>query len=214
MSPLLAQFFLVAGIHLLAVMSPGPDFALVLRNALIYSRRTGVLTAVGLGLGILVHVTYATLGVALVISQSIVLFNTIKLIGAGYLIYLGVKAFLYKPSIATDQPGNESVVSRTEPTMWDAIRSGFLTNVLNPKATLFFLALFTQVISPQTGVGIKILYGAEMSLVTFTWFALVATLLTQRPVRAAFGRVQHRLEQIFGVILVGLGISIAVQSRH
>lgn len=207
---MIEQFLLVAGIHLLAVMSPGPDFALVLRNSLVYTHRAGVLAAVGLGLGILVHVTYSILGIALVISQSVVLFNVIKWIGAAYLIYIGYKSLRSHAAPAPD-PADPATAAPQDLPALAAIRSGFLTNVLNPKATLFFLALFTQVIEPGTPVWLKVLYGAEMSIATFAWFALVATALTRRPVRRAFGRVQHRLEQAFGVILVALGIKIATE---
>ena len=86
---------------------------------------------------------------------------------------------------------------------------GFLTNALNPKATLFFLALFTQVISPGTPLFVKALYGAEMSVATFLWFALVATLLTHKRVNRIFSSAKFYLEKAFGVILVGLGIKVA-----
>jgi threonine/homoserine/homoserine lactone efflux protein len=94
-----------------------------------------------------------------------------------------------------------------------SIRQGFLTNVLNPKATLFFLALFTQVISPATPTWVKAAYGLEMSLATMAWFSFVALMLTQRPIRLLFGRLQHRLEQVFGAILVALGLTIALEHR-
>ncbi|HSX01554.1 MAG TPA: LysE family transporter, partial [Candidatus Saccharimonas sp.] len=161
--------------------------------------------------GVLVHVTYSILGVALIISRSILLFNIIKYIGAAYLIYVGYKAFRAKAAT----PGDPTLPAEHQPDLpaFTAIRLGFLTNILNPKATLFFLALFTQVIQPATPVWIKVLYGAEMSLATFGWFALVATMLTQRPVRVLFGRIQHRLEKIFGAVLIGLGLTIAAEGH-
>lgn len=209
---MLAQLLLVAGIHLLGVMSPGPDFAMILRNSLVYSRRTGILAAAGLGLGVLVHVTYSILGIALVISQSILLFNAIKYIGAAYLIYIGIKAFRAKAATPAD-PALPNPEHKPDLSAFAAIRMGFLTNVLNPKVTLFFLALFTQVIQPGTPVWLKVLYGAEMSLATFGWFTFVAVMLTQRPVRALFSRIQHRLEKIFGAILVALGLTIALEGH-
>jgi RhtB (resistance to homoserine/threonine) family protein len=205
------ELLLVATIHLLAVMSPGPDFAMVLRNSLVYSRRTGILAAVGLGLGILVHVTYSLLGIALVVSQSIMLFNAIKLLGAAYLVYIGIKSLRAKPAqTSSDQPSEQ----KPDLPVLRAIRMGFLTNILNPKATLFFLALFTQVIEPSTGVGMKMLYGALMSAQTFAWFTLVAVTLTQRPVRQIFRRIQGNLEKAFGVILIALGLKVALMSKN
>ena len=203
------EFLLVAGVHLLAVMSPGPDFAMVLRNSLVYSRRVGVLAAVGLGLGILLHVTYSLLGIGLLISQSVVLFNIIKLLGAGYLIFIGVKSLLSKKQSQFEDESMPVEMPKEDISTFGAVKLGFLTNALNPKATLFFLALFTQVISPHTVAGIKVLYGFEMAIVTFAWFALVAVILTHNRVNALFGGIKHYLEKVFGVILVALGLKVA-----
>lgn len=202
------EFLLVAGIHILAVMSPGPDFAMVLRNSLVYSRRVGILAAVGLGLGILLHVTYSLLGIGLIISQSILLFNVIKLLGAGYLIYVGVKSLFAKkpaPDKLTEELSKHEDISN-----FAAVRLGFLTNALNPKATLFFLALFTQVISPSTPLFTKALYGVEMSVATFAWFAVVALLLTHPRINKAFAGIKHHLERVFGAVLIALGVKVAL----
>ena len=91
-----------------------------------------------------------------------------------------------------------------------AIRMGFLTNVLNPKATLFFLSLFTQVINPQTPKFIQVLYGLEMCLMTFAWFTFVATILSHPIIKLKFARIQHRLEKVFGVVLIALGLKVAL----
>jgi RhtB (resistance to homoserine/threonine) family protein len=203
------EFLLVAGVHLLAVMSPGPDFAMVMRNSLVYSRRTGVLAAVGLGLGILLHITYSLLGIGLIISQSVLLFNAIKLLGAAYLIYIGTKSLLAKRTPHGEQTADYQPAQKDLSTL-QAIRLGFLTNALNPKATLFFLALFTQVINPGTSLGIKLLYGAEMSVATFAWFSAVALVLTHRRINQAFSGIKHYLEKAFGAILIGLGIKVAL----
>ena len=204
----LPEFLTVALVHLLAVMSPGPDFVLVSRNSLVYSRNIGIYSAIGLGLGILVHVTYSLIGLGLIISKSILLFSVLKFIGAIYLIYIGYKCLRAKPN----QEQNIGREKHNDLGKFAAIRMGFLTNVLNPKATLFFFALFTQVISPSTPKTIQVLYGLEMSLMTFMWFALVATLLSHHLLRARFASVQHGLERAFGVILIALGVNVALSS--
>ena len=203
------EFLLVAGIHLLAVMSPGPDFAMVLRNSVVYSRRVGVLAAVGLACGIMLHITYSLLGVGLIISQSIVLFNAIKLLGAVYLIYVGFKSLLAKKEDVQEDVTYKEVKTK-EVSDLQAIKMGFLTNALNPKATLFFLALFTQVISPTTPVGLKMIYGAEMTIATFVWFAFVALILTHKHVNKLFTKIRYQLEKVFGVVLIALGIKVAL----
>lgn len=204
------EFLIVAGVHLLAVMSPGPDFVMMLRNSLIYSRKTALFSAVGLGLGILVHVTYSLFGIALIISQSLLLFNIIKYIGAAYLIYIGVQSLRSKKM--RQDPAIVVKDKEKDISPFHAVRIGFLTNVLNPKATLFFLALFTQVIDPSTSLIIKVAYGLEMSIVTALWFSVVAVFMTQPIVRNRFIGVKHYIERFFGAILIGLGIKVALST--
>ncbi len=204
----LAQFLTVALVHLLAVMSPGPDFILISRNSLIYSRKVGVYSAIGLGLGILVHVTYSLIGIGFIISRSILVFSIIKFLGAGYLIYIGYKCLKAKPN----QEVTTQVEQKANISPWASIKMGFLTNVLNPKATLFFFALFTQVIAPETPKIIEVLYGIEMSVATFVWFALVAIVLSHNIIRQRFSKIQHYTERFFGVVLVALGIKVALSS--
>lgn len=206
----LAEFATVAAVHLLAVASPGPDFALVSKNSLSYSRRAGVYSAIGVGLGILVHVTYSLIGIGVLMAQSIVLFSLVKLLGAGYLIYIGWKSLGAKPVSALVL---ETVGSAQDLTPLQAMRMGFLTNALNPKATLFFLSLFTQVISSATPKPIQLGYGLEMCLATMAWFSFLATVLSHPRLQARIRGVQHRVEQAFGVILIGLGIKVALSTR-
>jgi len=203
------ELLIVAGAHILAVASPGPDLALVLKNALSGNKKVGIYTALGIALGILVHVLYSVVGLALVISQSIVLFNIIKLVGAGYLIWIGVKSLMSSkgPVTASTQVTTKSISTK------EAIKQGFLTNVLNPKATLFFLSLYTQVISPNTSASLKLLYGAEMVTATFIWFTLVAIFMTRKPVQAVYEKIKHRIDQAFGVALIALGLKVALDNK-
>jgi RhtB (resistance to homoserine/threonine) family protein len=206
----MSAFLTVAIIHFLAVVSPGPDFAIVTKNSLAHTRKAGVWTAAGVGLGLGVHTTYSLLGIGLVISQSILLFNIIKYVGAAYLIYIGVRALLSKKhvSIDTDEQTRTSALSARS-----AFMQGFLCNVLNPKATLFMLALFTQVIDQSTPLFIQGIYGAYMSVATFVWFSTLASVFSMHHVRSAVRRVQHRIEQIMGVFLIGLGLKVALSGR-
>src|SRR5688572_28027873 len=208
--PYLQMFLTVALVHFLAVVSPGPDFMMVTRNSLIYSRKTGIYSAIGLGLGILVHVAYSLIGIGLIISKSIILFNTIKILGAVYLIYIGYKSLTSKS--ATIEKESEGANTKTI-SDWEAVKIGFITNATNPKATLFFLSLFTIVISPETPLWLKLVMGGEMSFVTFLWFALVAVVLSHRLVKQKISRIQHYAEKFIGVILIILGIKVALSSR-
>jgi RhtB (resistance to homoserine/threonine) family protein len=205
------QFFTVALIHLLAVMSPGPDFAVVTQNSLSYSRSVGIWTAIGVGLGISVHVAYSLIGIGLIISQSIIIFTTIKWIGALYLIYIGYKALRTKPYV--QETDLDTVESRKDISNWKAFSMGFVTNVLNPKATLFFLSLFTQVINVSTPIWIQLLYGLEMMLVTIVWFSLVALVFSHGSLKVRIRKIQHYVEWAMGGILIALGLKIALSQK-
>lgn len=206
-----AEFLTVALVHLLAVASPGPDFAMVLRQSRVAGRKTAIWTSVGIGLGILVHVVYTLLGLGLVISQSVQVFNLIKLGGGGYLLYIGWK------SLRAGSGGNLAIADQKpqgfEPGVRQALQSGFLTNALNPKATLFFLSLFSVIIKPDTPQFIQVLYGLYMSLATAIWFCGLSLVLTQAPVRRVFVRFGHWAERFMGAVLVALGVRLALANR-
>jgi len=202
----MSAFLTVAIVHLLAVMSPGPDFAIITRNSLVYSRRTGMYTAIGLGFGMLLHTTYCLLGIGLIISNSIVVFTTIKWVGALYLIWIG-----WKSLTAKHVPTSDTVEEKEQDiSILQALRNGFLCNALNPKATLFVLALFTQVIDPATPLMVQAGYGIYMGVATALWFVLVASIFSLAPIKRVFRRIQTVVERAMGVVLIALGIKIAL----
>lgn len=192
----------------MAVASPGPDFIIAVRNSVLYSRSVGIMTAIGIGIGVLIHVTYCVLGIGALINQSVILFNALKLIGAAYLIYIGYKALRSK---GYDQ---ERIVGNAEKEhnmgLGKALLNGFWTNVLNPKATLFFLALFTQVINPETPVKIQIIYGVSAALVSAIWFSVVAVTLNQKLIRRSFLKMAKWIDRLCGGLLIALGIKLAI----
>ena len=200
----MAELIAVITITLLAVISPGPDFAMVTRNSLMLSRRAGVLTALGIGLGVLVHVTYTLVGVGMLIHQSLWLFNAIKLVGAAYLVYLGVKMLRTKPSGAL-------IDGRIAPLSdGAALRTGFLTNALNPKTTVFIVSLFMQVVRPDTPLAVQIGYGAFISVAHMAWFSLVALCFSAGAVRDRLLAVRHWIDRVFGGVLIGFGVLLAM----
>lgn len=201
-----SEFLTVALIHLLAVASPGPDFAIVVRESVAHGRRVGVFTALGVGTGILVHVIYSLLGIGLIVSQSIVLFNALKWLAAAYLLYIGFKALRARPA---DPAAAEPELISEPRSIRGAFVTGFIANGLNPKATLFFLSLFTVVINPHTPVVIQTAYGLYLAMATAIWFCLVAWLFSQQRVRAGFARLGHWFDRLMGVVLVGIGVKLA-----
>ena len=201
------EFLTVALIHLLAVASPGPDFAIVVRESVGYGRRAGLFTAFGVGTGILVHVTYSLLGIGLIVSQSIVLFNALKWLAAAYLLYIGVKALRARPA---DPASAELNMTTGERSGRGAFITGFITNGLNPKATLFFLSLFTVVISHDTPLPVQAGYGVYTAVATGAWFCLVALLFSRDAVRRGFHRMGHWFDRMMGGVLIALGLHLAL----
>jgi RhtB (resistance to homoserine/threonine) family protein len=209
MNPL-ALIATISLINLLAVISPGPDFVMAVRNSLKYSRKTGIHTAVGFGLGIATHITYCLAGLAVIISQSILLFNAIKILGAAYLIYIGIKSILAKSS----KIDVDAVTKKKDISPWQAVKIGYLTNILNPKATLFYLGLFTLVITSQTPPAVLAAASAIMVATIVAWFSLVAVFMTNKHIRAIYSRFQKAINKTLGGFLVLLGLKIAVSGKE
>ncbi len=191
------EFLTVALVHLLAVASPGPDFAVMLRQALCQSRKNALLTAMGIGAGILVHVCYSLLGIGLLIQQSIMLFSILKVLGALYLTWIAIQCLRARAGGIHVEQGPATGQSGIA-----ALRLGFLTNALNPKATLFFVSLFSVVISPGTPIALQAGYGLYMALATGVWFAMIASFLTLPQVRKGFNRFGHWLDRLMGGVLL------------
>ncbi len=200
-----AEFLTVALIHLLAVASPGPDFAVVLKESVAHGRHAGLFTAWGVGTGILLHVAYSLLGIGLLVSQSVLLFNLLKYLAAAYLVYIGIRALRAGPAPEPALPQADGVLR----TARAAFVAGFVTNGLNPKATLFFLSLFTVVINPHTPLTVQAGYGLYLAVATALWFTLVALLFSHDRVRRGFARLGHWFDRLMGGVLVLLGIKIA-----
>jgi RhtB (resistance to homoserine/threonine) family protein len=206
-----SEFLTVALVHMLAVASPGPDFAIVLRASVNSGRYAGVWTAIGVGCGILLHVSYCLLGIGLIVSQSIVLFNLLKWLAAAYLIYIGMRALRAK---AADPLQLQQALGALPVTARAAFVRGFITNGLNPKATLFFLSLFTLVISPHTPLLVQAGYGLYLAVATALWFCALALLFSHGRVRNGFMRMGHWFDRLMGTVLVALGIKVALSELH
>ncbi len=200
-------------VHTLGMVSPGPDFALVMQSSLVYSRRTLLWIAIGLGGGVALHVTYCLLGIGLIISQSILLYNGIKIAGGLYLVYLGCKALLSRaPKQEPSVTGEKSRVIKTlSPAR--GLLTGFLCNALNPKATVFFLAVFTQVIDPATPLGTQVFYGAYMSVATAVYFASLGYCISASPVQKLLHSAHQTIEKIMGAVLIALGLRVMFSSH-
>ena len=210
MHPYLGEFLTIAIAHALAVASPGPDFAIVLRQSLVHGRRTALWTSIGIGTGISLHIGYALLGIGLLLMGSAIAFTVLKYAGAAYLAWIGVQALRSRPRTAPADggTGGANPASATLPTDRAAFVTGFLTNALNPKATFFFLALFPVAVSPTTPRLVQAGYGVWLIGATMAWFCFVSLVFTRPEVRQRFFRHGHWIDRVLGVVFLGFALSL------
>ncbi|EPS2707767.1 LysE family transporter [Cronobacter turicensis] len=196
----------VATIAALGMLSPGPDFFLVIKNAARYPRSAAMMTAAGVIAGVVTHMTYCVAGIAVVITTTPWLFGALKYVGAAYLVWLGINALLARSatSLALDGVAQEST------SMKKAFIQGYLCNLLNPKATLFFLAMFTQVLDVNSGLMEKLWYAGIIVALTLVWWPLLVLLIQSQPVRRGLTKAQKVIDKLLGGMLLALGIKVAL----
>lgn len=199
------ELIAVAVFTVLAVISPGADFAMVTRSSYAQGRKAGLAAAVGIALGVQVHVLYTVLGIAVIISQSPALFMAMKVLGAGYLIYLGYQSLTNTKRIHLDDVGQRQSWGSLR-----ALRTGLFTNALNPKTMLFVISAYTQVVQPGSSLAQDFAYGAFMSFAHWLWFSLVAVFFSSAALRLAMIERQRVVDRLIGVALIGLGVTVLV----
>ncbi|WP_183484076.1 LysE family transporter [Martelella radicis] len=190
------------------IIAPGADTAMVIRQALVHGRRSAVLTSFGIGTSLLFHVGYTILGLGLIISQSIMMFNIIKWLGAAYLVYLGIQSLR---SGKVELSSGSVSGTRAEQGAAKAFSLGFLANALNPKPVLFFLSVFSTVVSHETPAAIKFGYGSVMASFLIAWFVGVSLFLTMPRMRSAFERASVWINRASGAVFIAFGLKLATE---
>lgn len=193
-----------------AIVSPGADLAMVMRQAMAHGRREAIITSFGVGTSLMFHVTYTILGLGLIISQSIYLFNIVKWIGVAYLIYIGIKALRAGKMDMPEVDGTD-VVDQRRQSVVKSFMLGFAANALNPKPVFFFLSIFSTVVHVETPVAIKFGYGLVMASCLIAWFVGVSLFMTTPRMRAAFARASQWIDRTSGVVFIALGIKLATE---
>ncbi|AMT95647.1 MULTISPECIES: LysE family translocator [Psychrobacter] len=227
-------FLLITSVHLLAAASPGPDFVLVSQQTLAKGRRTGLICSLGITFGLGIHVIYSVLGLATIIAHSQPLLTAIKWLGGGYLIYLGWQGIRAKPkkpfnlvhSADADSSVSQLVLSqqnvatkksfnRAENTEipFAILRRGFFCNVFNPKAPVYFVAIFTLVLSPDIPLWQLAIYGVWMMVLQMAWFSAVVMLLSIPAIHQRFQRFEHWIDRVLGSAMIVLGLNLILRSR-
>ena len=193
----LLPFLLISAI---VVVTPGVDMALVTKNALLHGRRAARATALGVNLGIFIWTLAAALGLAAVIAASAVAFTAIKLVGALYLVYLGLRALLGSAE-ATPTPARGS-----------AFRQGLASNLLNPKIAVFFTSLLPQFVDAQHAEPQDLLLlGLLFNCMGVLWLLVYAELAARGRNVLRRPRVKRALDRLSGVALVALGVRLAAE---
>jgi threonine/homoserine/homoserine lactone efflux protein len=199
-----AEYIFVMGPFLAGLVGPGPDFVMIIRNSAANTRKSGVITAIGLGLGILTHATYAMFGLGVLIAKSQFAINLIKYCGAAYIAYIGVNALLSRQKLSKDiDLGHNETKGMSS---WHAFRMGYITELLNPHAATFILSIFLSVqLSPMVW---RVSYGLSMSFSSMIWYSIAAIFLTNKILRERFLSKRHIIDRVAGVILIGLAIRL------
>ncbi|NDV63124.1 LysE family transporter [Puniceicoccales bacterium CK1056] len=203
----------IAAIHLVACLSPGPDIFLVVLNSMRHGWRTGVATTFGILCGVSLHISLGLTGVSYLITRGEVFERVLSLAGGSWLIYLGLKGFMSCRRLAAEAREPDQVPSSPDALPFhDAWTQGFFVNVLNPKAMLFFLSLFSVMLGPDLPLEIRIASGGVMVCVQAVAFSLVAFLVDRPRFKSSWNRLQLCLELGISVILLVLGLWIWITS--
>ena len=196
------------GVAVVVIVTPGVDMALVGRNALVHGRRAGLATAAGVNLGVAAWSIAAASGVAAVVRTSATLFMTLKILGAAYLIYLGIQAWRRTgSSTAGERPARPPLATGA------ALRQGLVSNLLNPKIGLFFTALLPQFAPPDASLVSLLALGAVFNAMGVVWLTAYALLMARGRELSRRPRVKAVMDRLTGVVLIGLGLRLAIERR-
>ena len=194
------EIIAIAIITLLAVISPGADFALVSRNSYQYGRKQGIYTAYGIACAVWIHISYSVLGLSFLKHYIPNLLHIIQYIGALYLMYIGYKTFTQQ------QISDHATHTLLHPRQ--AFIQGFLGNSLNPKTTLFVMSIFAQLLRGNNGLMHLIGYGMFISASHLLWFLLISLFCSTPVIRNKILRKQVSINRVIGTVLATLGLCL------
>lgn len=202
-------FFTVAIAHFLALLSPGPDFVLVVKSAIKNNGKNAAGVALGIASANALYIVLCLIGVGSILAASIFIMVGLKIVGGLFLIYLAIQALRarktsYKNIDITD-PTNSDVIKTT---FLKEFVTGFMSGILNPKNLLFYLSLFTVVLTPEIGFAFQLGLGIWMTIIVFLWDLSIIFLLSTRKVRSKFTKAAYYIDKVTGVLLGLIGFAI------
>jgi threonine/homoserine/homoserine lactone efflux protein len=202
------QVLALAGVILLAAMAPGPDFVIVIRSVLTGGRRAGMACAVGIGAGVVVWAVVTSLGIAGLLAASAVAFTVVKLAGAAYLVFLGIQALLAARRGGYEQADQPEQTHASK----NAFLQGLVTNLLNPKVAVFFLALWPQFLPAEPTFVDSAVLSVVAGATAMCWHFTLANLITVLRRFLTASKVRRTIDAVMGTLLVAIGVRIAVSS--
>ena len=185
--------------HLFAVMSPGPDTAIIIREVSLNKRRGGIFCALGIGVGILIHCYLAIFGISTLLISNNIAGDLISMFGSFYLIFLGISSFK-----------SESKKTKKSKFMSNSFINGFITNIFNIKAFVFFISLFSIILNEDISSIGKIFIPLYFAMATSIWFSFLTIVLTHENIQKRWEPVQEIINKIAGSILITLGCLILI----
>ncbi|MEO6453428.1 MAG: LysE family translocator [Ginsengibacter sp.] len=203
------ETFLITGIIL--NLTPGNDTIFILSRSIAQGKHAGVMSALGIGTGSLIHTTLAAFGLSIIITKSMLLFSIIKYIGAAYLIYIGVRMLVDKSRLNFN---STEVVAKTN--FKTIYRDAVFTNILNPKVALFFIAFLPQFIDPNFKESVLpfLILGISFTTTGTIWCLILAAYSSRLFYKLRNNqKISSYLNKICGIALVALGIRVAISDR-
>ena len=199
------------GVWLLAVMTPGPDFLVVVQHATTRSRRHGIAVGAGVACGIVIWASGSMLGLSVLFARLSWMYDIVRFAGAAYLVYLGVRT-LWSSWRRRRDTGAAPVAApvRPEGGVGRAWRVGFLTNIGNPKAAAFFGSLLGALLPAHTGPLLRVVVMVVMVGISLAWYTAVAALFGLAPVARVYRRARRWIDRVTAAVLIALGARLAI----
>ncbi len=191
-------------VFLLGSATPGPDFALVLKNSILYSRKVAIYTVIGIILGLFVHLLYIFLGLGYLIASSDLFLTSLKYIGASYLFFLGIKSLL-NPHIFSQ---GASIDNHQDLSSKASLKMGFLNSICNVQSLLFLVSLFAVFVTPDTPLSVQMGYGFWRIFLSLSWFIIVALVFSHPAVKERFLALGMWFKILMGIVLCVLAVRI------
>lgn len=194
--------FSILTIHLMASISPGPDFVVVSQKTLLQGRKAGIFCGIGVCVGLLVHIGYSVAGLTTALGHSEHIVQGIGILGGSYLVFLGYKSFKGSFSKQAELVVNERSKTATQSAFW----SGLIVNIFNPKAAIYFISLFSIIISPTMGVEKLLLVIVSIIAVQMAWYLTFIYFVTIPSVRVKFDSKVYLIDRTLGMLMALMGL--------